>query len=255
MSKFRTHLLTTATVAALSGGAYAADMPLKVPAPAPIPYTNWQGFYVGGHIGVASLDSSCTTTYASGSYYGGCGGPGYDGYNGLSSAMSDTNGFLGGVQAGYDWQDRYFVYGVVADWTAASLSHTQTGNWGSLAFQTSKVDWLASFRGRMGLAVDNTLVYVTGGLALAEIKSSAGQYGGCPTYCFSNALSGVKTGWVSGFGVEHKLNQNWSVLGEALYYDMGHASATSSSATGGVTYSTEFSTQIFEARVGANYRF
>ena len=32
----------------------------------------------------------------------------------------DTN-FLLGVQAGYDWQDRYFVYGVAADWTWTNL--------------------------------------------------------------------------------------------------------------------------------------
>ena len=56
MRKVRTQLLATAAVMALGSAAYAADMgvPMKAPPPAPIPYTNWQGFYVGGAIGAVA---------------------------------------------------------------------------------------------------------------------------------------------------------------------------------------------------------
>ena len=64
MKRLRTHLLATAAVTALSGAAYAADMgpALKAPPPAPIPYTGWQGFYLGGAIGAARLNATGNTS-------------------------------------------------------------------------------------------------------------------------------------------------------------------------------------------------
>lgn len=255
MKNLRTYLLTTAAVAALSGSAFAADMgvPMKAPpAPAPIPYTNWQGFYLGGAIGAARLN---TTANTSGTFSGD--GPfserpcGDDSVN-VVTCSTGTTGFTAGVQAGYDWQSRYFVYGVVADWTWTGLKHTiSRGSGSSHASFQAKVDWLATFRGRMGLAVDDTLVYVTGGLGLADIRSSATatQFNGT----FNMALNNVQAGWVAGAGVEHKLSQNWSVFGEFLYYDFGRQSASASN--GSTTYTTEFTHEIYQGKVGLNYRF
>ena len=255
MKKIRTRLLATAAVAALSGSAFAADMgvPLKAPPPAPIPYTGWQGFYLGGAIGAARLNTTATTSesdpVATRSFLP-CG---FDFLDTLACSTG-TTGFTAGVQAGYDWQSRYFVYGVVADWTWTGLKHSINRNTPSSAtvFQ-AKVDWLATFRGRMGLAVDDTLVYITGGLALAELKSSAaftGRFEG-----FDDSLSEVQAGWVAGAGVEHKLNQNWSVFGEFLYYDLGRTSATAHNASGTIAYTTEFTHEIFQGKLGVNYRF
>src|SRR4029077_12704544 len=105
----------------------------------------------------------------------------------------------------------------------------------------AKVDWLATFRGRMGLAVDDTLCYFTGGLALAELKSSVGlsTCSFCSSNPFDNSLSRVQAGWVAGLGVEHKISQNWSAFAEFLYYDLGRASASGSTPSG-TSYTTEF---------------
>jgi outer membrane immunogenic protein len=190
MKKIRAQLLATATVVALGGAAYAADMgvPMKSPAPAPIPYAGWQGWYLGGSIGAARLNVTGNQTFASLSETGPCSNT-FD--LDLHSCSTGTTGFTAGVQAGYDWQSRYFVYGVVADWTWTGLKHTVTNNNVaiSLPFFQAKVDWLASFRGRMGLAVDDTLVYLTGGLALGELKSSAGVLLQCPDECHDDALN------------------------------------------------------------------
>jgi outer membrane immunogenic protein len=116
MKKVRAQLLATATVVALGGAAYAADMgvPMKAPAPAPIPYTGWQGWYLGGSIGAARLNVTGNQTFASLSQTGPCSNTlDLD----LHSCSTGTTGFTAGVQAGYDWQSRYFVYGLVADWT------------------------------------------------------------------------------------------------------------------------------------------
>lgn len=266
MKKIRTHLLTTAAVVALSGSAFAADMgmPTKAPAPAPIPYAGWQGFYIGGAIGAARLNTTASETNAvatdgvSGLQSGVCSsGEGF-GTNdqSLGSCSTGTTGFTAGVQVGYDWQSRYFVYGVVADWTWTGLKHSVTNNSQTcLPFFQAKVDWLASFRGRMGLAVDDTLVYVTGGLALADLKSNVGLANAGDDLTFKNSLNKVQAGWVAGAGVEHKLNQNWSVFGEFLYYDFGHKSSTGCSTTGFACYTTEFTHEIMQGKVGLNYRF
>ncbi|MGN6717897.1 MAG: outer membrane protein, partial [Candidatus Binatia bacterium] len=181
----------------------------------------------------------------------GCGVSGFTRMGG--ACATGTTGFTAGVQAGYDWQSRYFVYGVVADWTWTNLKHTMTNSASSChPFFQAKVDWLATFRGRMGLAVDDTLVYFTGGLALGELKSSAGI-----STPFDNNLNmqinKVEAGWVAGLGVEHKFSQNWSVFAEFLYYDFGHTSASASNDSGG--YTTEFTHEIMQGKVGLNYRF
>jgi outer membrane immunogenic protein len=251
-NKLRTQLLTTTAAMVLSGAAYAADMAVKAPIAPPIPYATWQGGYIGGNIGVARLNGDCTQIFTTGYQHGAC-----SSYYGSASQQVAASGLTAGVQAGYDWQNRSFVYGVVADWSGTGLSRTVTvfDTLSSLPFFKAKVDWLASFRTRMGLAVDDTLVYITGGLAVADIKSAAGQLGDCPTYCFDNQVSKVRGGWVAGVGVEHKFTPNLSVFSEFLYYDFGRVSATSLTPDGSYTYTTQFQHEIFHSRMGVNWRF
>jgi outer membrane immunogenic protein len=257
MKRIRTQLLATAAVVALGGSAYAADMgvPMKAPqAPPPIPYTNWQGFYVGGFVGVGRLNETQQDTYPNGgkltTLNSTCGAA----YT-FSCAIS-TTGVVGGVEVGYDWQNRYFVYGVVADWMATDLSHS-TGSASGISqySHTAKVDWLASFRGRMGLAVDDTLVYLTGGLALGHLKSH-GEASDSAGVVTSTALNTVKAGWVAGMGVEHKFTPNWSGKAEFLYYDLGRTSnAYSSTDPSTGTYTSTFTHEIFVGKVGVAYHF
>jgi len=241
-------LLATTCMVALTGAAGAADLPLKAAAPVAIPMTNWTGPYIGGHVGVARLNSSCNQAVTNYGYYGQC----TQYYGGASSVLSDT-GLTAGVEIGYDWQDRYFVYGVAADWTWTDLDRSQVAYHSSPTTFRAKVDWLASFRGRAGLAVDNTLVYITGGVALGHVKGEnlvpsdfgPGSYG---------SLSKTKVGWVAGLGVEHRFGRNWSAKAEFLYYDLGRATGSAPS-YGGTTYNTEFHYEVMTARLGLNYRF
>jgi outer membrane immunogenic protein len=126
----------------------------------------------------------------------------------------------------------------------------------SSPFFQAKVDWLASFRGRIGWAWDDrNLLYATGGLALAQLKSNDGMTG------FTNytaTLNTTKAGWVVGGGIEHRLTKNWSVMGEVLYYDFGHTGNTSAPSTGagsGFVYQTDFVHTIVQGKLGLNYRF
>jgi outer membrane immunogenic protein len=260
MKNVRKQLLASAAgVLALGGSAYAADMglPMKAPpAPPPIPYTNWQGFYIGGVVGAARLNETARPGIVNNASTGKspCGSSGQIGYNNRGNCSVGVTGALAGVEVGYDWQDRYFVYGVAADWTWTGLKKTQSGRASGTTQWThqAKVDWLASFRGRMGLAVDNTLVYFTGGLALGDLRSSVAIAGSGGSVSFGS-LNKVQAGWVAGLGVEHKFNQNWSVKAEALYYDLGSQSASSNN--GPAQYSTDFTHEIIVGKVGLAYHW
>jgi outer membrane immunogenic protein len=257
MKKVRTHLLATAAVLGFGGTGYAADMgiPMKAPAPPPLPVTTWAGWYIGGHLGAARLNGTATNVGDNGAgIHGPCS------YYSVSACSTGTTGLAAGVQVGYDWQDRYFVYGVAADWTWTGLKHSQQASSGATYFRyQAKVDWLASFRGRMGLALDNNLVYFTGGLALGQLKSSNvfNSGPGDPGENNYGSLSKTQVGWVAGLGVAHKFSQQWSFFGEVLYYDLGHATANGSHTSGSSVrnYQTEFSHEVIVGRVGLNYHF
>jgi outer membrane immunogenic protein len=85
--------------------ASAADMPVKAPppAPAPLPY-NWGGLYLGGHFG----------------YLWGRTRVEEEGV--VTEPNAATNGVIGGVLAGYNWQAGPWVFGLEA--TSAGLMRT-----------------------------------------------------------------------------------------------------------------------------------
>ncbi|MER8849690.1 porin family protein, partial [Mesorhizobium australicum] len=93
----KTILLATTILTVVSGSAYAADAIVSEPVPVAASF-DWTGAYIGvnagGGFGTFNLAPSG-------------GGPG--------SIDLDASGFLGGVQAGYNWQVGQFVYGVEAD--------------------------------------------------------------------------------------------------------------------------------------------
>ena len=102
-------------------------------------------------------------------------------------------------------------------------------------------------RARGGFAIDNSLIYATGGLAVAQIKaydagfsSTAGQSG-----------SATRLGWTVGAGVEQKLDAHWSVKAEYLYTSF--ARATYFPLSGFLPEKVDLSANI--VRVGVNYKF
>ena len=78
------------------------------------------------------------------------------------------------------------------------------------------MDWFSTIRARAGVAVNDTLFYVTGGVAAAEIKSTV-------TRDVINASheqfssGGTRWGFVGGVGAEFALRDNWSLNTELLY--------------------------------------
>ena len=197
-------------------------------------WPHWRGCY----------DKYCAASAAGGNYYS-CSTDLYHSDHGR-----DIN-VLGGVQAGYDWQyGRSFVFGVVGDWTWTNLKTNVFHMSGSISYE-SKVNWLASFRGRAGLALDDTLVYVTGGFGSRKIQRDYGHRQVGRPSSFGETLAG----WVAGVGVEHKINRNWSVQFEYLRYDFGMNSRTYSDPSNSYTYHHNFTHVVDVGRIALNYRW
>jgi outer membrane immunogenic protein len=261
-------LLATVSSLALAGMAYGADMQVAYKAaPPPPPAPTWTGFYVGIDGGVTRHDAwfnDLTGFVRFGSF--------------ASYNTAKTGGVLGGF-AGYNWQDRSFVFGVEADinWIDAKAQET----WGGLSVssttwqQSQDVPWLATFRGRVGLDFESTLVYFTGGLAVGKVENSfdhvcaigGGGCGGVPAGGVLASFSDNTTrlGWTAGVGVEHMFASHLTLRGEVRYVDLGRSSVTcaSSAATGGTvcgagattSYRGGFSNTLTSGLVGLGYKF
>ena len=149
----RKFLLGTAALIALASPAIAADMrPPVYKAPPALPVWSWTGCYVGGHAGGLRTHQEWINQTPGGDFFG------------QSLGGHDVNHWLGGVQAGCDYQFAgSFVIGIQGDyaWTDAEGSHDSAREFG-VAYH-SKAKSLASVTGRVGYAWDRFLGYVRGG--------------------------------------------------------------------------------------------
>jgi outer membrane immunogenic protein len=255
----------------ISGSAIAADLsrpaaPVYTKAPMATGY-NWSGFYVGGTLGGAwgTFDPSTSTVFSNTGYFATTSPPAIAAVGAQSFKPS---GFTGGVEAGYNWQMGATVVGVEADFQAFHLSGSATGTgvYPCCAPATftvnsqAQTDWLFTARPRLGFANNNWLFYVTGGLALTNLKGNFTFTDTFATAAESGSVSSTKVGWTIGGGVEAGLGGGWSLKAEYLYVDFGSVSTTSTNLIAGTawpmnpfTHSTDLKANI--ARVGLNYRF
>src|SRR5271169_4255848 len=172
-------------LASIAGAACAADLPApSVPyskAPAVVsPATNWSGFYVGAMGGYGSENTG--------------------------DPLGIKGGF-GGATVGYNWQFGTIVAGIEADGAFGDVSNSTTITGVTVS---AKVDALATVRGRVGVALDQVLLYGTGGLALADAKIGASALG------VGISDSKTLTGWTLGAGVEWMFMPRWSLKAEYL---------------------------------------
>lgn len=172
---------------------FAADMAVKAPPPPTAPVFSWTGFYGGLNMGVSFGRASADVNYFAPSLGSTvCGPPGALCINGSDTV--DMNGPIGGVQAGYNWQNGNYLLGVEADFQGTGQSATRdfavSFNNGTSAggvtqgtagiSLTERMPWLGTVRGRVGYVANQWLVYATGGLAYGRIEvdssASAGAF-------------------------------------------------------------------------------
>src|SRR5262249_52512721 len=117
----------------------------------------------------------------------------------------DLSGCLFGVAAGFNVQGGNTVPGWGAVLPDGSILGSPFAVPPTAAFRNEvREQWLSTFRGRVGYARENWLVYATGGAALANVANSIVA----PAGTISDQQ--WHWGWTAGGGLEVKLNQDWS---------------------------------------------
>ncbi len=171
---------------------------------------SWTGFYIGAQAGYAWADTEASS------------GPltGYD-----QTYAYSPEGFVGGGHVGYNWQAHNWVFGVEADFEAADISETGVG---SLGFtHRTDIDWLGSVRGRLGVAMDRTLFYVTGGWAFGDVEITKATGAGATPFA---TYGDTRNGWTAGAGIEHAFTNNLTARVEYRYTDLGSDNFSSTTA-------------------------
>ncbi|TPM16337.1 outer membrane protein [Mesorhizobium sp. B2-3-5] len=220
-------LLAVAALVALSGGAFAADVVTELPVAASY---NWSGAYLGAQAGYGWGDSKF--------------------HDSVDSNPFDIRGLVGGVTAGYNYQFQpSWVVGAEADvsysavkgsFGPGNIGQPDGSSWGCFPGACdTKVHWYGTARARVGYAIDNLLIYGTGGLAFGQVES---QIENIPGWYVKH----TNVGWAAGAGAEYALDAHWTTKIEYMHIDLGwtnHPEAIKASAK-------------FDAvRIGLNYKF
>jgi outer membrane immunogenic protein len=236
-------LMVSAAIATAVVGinaASATDLLAPVYTKAPVmvdPAYNWSGFYLGVHAGYIWGRSRV-----------------FD--NGvLTESGAPTDGFVGGLLAGYNRQMGPFVLGLEGDfgWSNAQGHGTVVvpppppppplppGP------NTYRLMWDSHFVGKAGFTSDRWLLFATGGIAIAGFSFQEGVPPGTPP---SNRIPATYLGFSVGGGVEYAFTQNLLGRLQYIYDDFGGKSYTT--ADGG-TYRVNLSSQTL--RGGLSWKF
>lgn len=211
---------------AVAGSVQAADMyrkaPPATPIESPVSAYNWTGFYAGANLGGEFMRDRANVGGVVGSL--------------------NAGSLFGGVQAGYNWQTGPWVLGVEGDIGYGRPS--KTGNFAGTALKIQE-GVNGTLRARAGYAFDRTLVYGTGGLAVANFSTTATNLGG------TERANSTRAGYAIGAGIEHAVTNNISVKGEYLYEGFG--SVRNTFVAPAVATRQSLSDHI--VRVGVNYKF
>jgi opacity protein-like surface antigen/outer membrane receptor protein involved in Fe transport len=196
-------------------------------APAPVSGRySWSGFYLGLNAGGALGVNAATVS------------------SGGGSASVKEPGFIGGAQIGANYQTGPVVWGFEADYDASTQAKSLpagvlTGSW-------TQMPWLATLRGRIGVAFDRYMIYGTAGGAAGELRSNIVIPAGTTTTTVTYGT------WTAGAGVEYGITDNLSARVEYLHLDKANI------ATGVIGPPVTTITDHLQenlVRAGLNYRF
>jgi opacity protein-like surface antigen len=212
-------------VALFGGNAYAADMPLKAPAPRAAPaYYSWAGFYAGvdGGANLGKFSPFFNT--------GDVEDPTRTEVN-----LKDNSAFVGG-HVGYNAQQGMFVFGpevgiqywgfkseaeLVPAVVVAPATKELAAVVDPAVLLQQKIDWLFYANAKFGIEpFTGALLYVDGGAAFAHVKGSV-----INVAVLGSAFEQSVLGWNVGVGAEVRLNENWSIGAKYTHFDFGNVQA------------------------------
>jgi len=229
MKKFLLGLAVAVMLPASS--AFAAD--LDVPPPDNLrPATfDWSGPYLGVFGAAVAVDGtfdgicSCVDTYTDIEHSG--------------------IGYAGGILGGWNYQIDSFVLGIEGDW---AFGGTVATNDEPLIDTDLSFNNIATLRARAGFALDNTLLYFTGGLAAVDMEFGA-------VMSTTESDSAWVYGWTAGGGLEHAFSDRLSGRVEYLYVGLDDADFSLVDGAATTLDATQSFDDIHMVRVGLTYNF
>ena len=154
-------------------------------------------------------------------------------------------GYAYGILGGWNYQIDSFVLGIEGDWAFGGTVATndEPGIDTDLSYNN-----IATLRARAGFALDNTLLYFTGGLAAVDMEFGA-------VMSTSESDSQWVYGWTIGGGLEHAFSDNFSGRIEYLYVGLDDADFSMTDAAATTFDATQSFDDIHMVRVGLTYNF
>jgi outer membrane immunogenic protein len=242
---------------------------------------DWSGFYIGGHVGGVFERTGFQDPSASGVIANCCVlilnmTPGFSAPGAIGAS------WLGGANAGWNYQVGRFVFGTNVELSETNLNTTNVGSIpgatpaspiaATEAFSTH-TDWTATAAASFGLAEGPWLWYNKTGIAWAHDSYSLNVTGpntaGGP-YTFQANNSDIRTGFTVGTGLAWALSDSWiaKIEYDFLYFPTKEVDFTAVAAnniagpgqgapqvTTPITFNTNSSQYISELKLGLDYKF
>jgi outer membrane immunogenic protein len=198
MNKFFLRLAFAVALLLPVPSVFAADLDVPPPMDDLRPATfDWSGPYVGIFGAAVAVDGE------------------FDGICSCAAVYTDLEhsgiGYAYGILGGWNYQIDSFVLGIEGDW---AFGGTVATNDDPLVLTDLSFNNIATVRARAGFALDNTLLYFTGGLAAVDTEF------GAVVVATPDSASQWVYGWTIGGGLEHAFTQNFSGRLEYLYVNL-----------------------------------
>jgi outer membrane immunogenic protein len=215
--------------AALSADLSVRPKPVYKAPPVVAPVTVWTGCYIGAHGGYGWGHKTWSD----------------NDLDGFEFAKHNIDGALAGGQIGCDYQSGPWVFGIEGQgsWTDINGSSVDTLSQ-SGAIADSKVRALGSVTGRVGWAINQSLLYVKGGAAVASDK-----FRDASDVAFNIESTQTRWGWTVGAGWEWMFAPSWSVKAEYMYMDFGSKDISND------TFDFAINQHVHTVKVGINWHF
>jgi high affinity Mn2+ porin len=246
----------------LDGPAVASDLPVKAPVAYVSTAYDWNGWYVGAHVGVIRGASNWSAIQP------GAGGPGLNGSFDLPfnfDFMAGTGSYVAGLQGGYNYVfPSRFMLGFEADASFPNsdvlIPYSVRGSQTVTSPLTGQVTYgeavihYGSARARVGYAFEHFLLYGTGGLAwsydqVTRTQVAGVSFGGFATPGTVDTKLLWRLGWAAGAGVEIPIAMGWAARVEYLSTGFGRKGVTFPAAMEG--FESDLAMQSI--RLGLNY--
>ena len=247
--------------AALFAAIMAAATHAKAADESNVPALDWTGFYVGGHVGAGRAEMNGLFDASAIAVSG-------DNEDSAFADFLELEDSIAGIHVGYNVAYGRFVFGIEADWSRfnpsdrvfdAEVDGPGGGTPDSLATTDNieaEIHWIASLRGRFGIASAQSFLYATVGIAWLDADYRANDDdGAAPGLVISGETDLNAVGYVVGGGLEHAVARNLAIRLEGLYYKFDERRDTSTLNNDASVGDFAEIQDVVVGRLGVSYRF